>query len=315
MPTADRNFRFSLSSHQLNIPTSVDRDPVQWNKEWDKALHSLSAKDVYAMLSPIWDLDQKEAAEVPRLLERFKVDLLKGQNIVVDSWIKMEHNDHFVTAWLLLEESDRQAHLLKGLEGATKHSSLGEDARAMCPEIKISSMLKRNGKSYIDLFSSFVKEKKEVGEDNLYQVPSEWWEKAAGDLQSQEVYSTFPLLSLLRNEFISESRVGYIQLVVDFIFPLSALFLLHTTMSIAKDLAHGSTSMDPIVDILSSDLGSAIGQMLRSLRDKPLIRCEKCTKTPEEIGDNIKFMLCSVCKTQLKFSVHYCSQCVLEHHL
>jgi hypothetical protein len=60
------------------------------------------------MLSPIWDFEQKEAAEleVPWLQERFKVDLLKTQNMVVNSWVKMDHTDHFVTAWLLLEESD-----------------------------------------------------------------------------------------------------------------------------------------------------------------------------------------------------------------
>jgi hypothetical protein len=76
----------------------------------------------------------------------------------------------------------------------------------MCPEIKISSMLKRNGNAYIDLLSSFMKWKTEVGKDNLCEVPSKWWEKAApeSDLQSQEVYSTFTLLTLLRNEFISE---------------------------------------------------------------------------------------------------------------
>ena len=49
-----------------------------------------------------------------------------------------------------------------------------------------------------------MKEKREVGEDNLYDVPSEGWKKAAPDLQSQEVNSTFTLLTLLRNEFISE---------------------------------------------------------------------------------------------------------------
>ena len=85
-------------------------------------------------------------------------------------------------------------------------------------------------------------------------------------------------------------------------------------MSVLKDLACGSTSMDPVANILKSPLGHSVGELVRGMRDRPLIRCEKCTKTPEEIGDNVKFMQCSVCKTKLKFSVHYCSQCVLSDY-
>jgi hypothetical protein len=47
---------------------------------------------------------------------------------------------------------------------------------------------------------------------------------------------------------------------------------------------------------------------LSGKRDKPLIRCESCTKTPEEIGGNPKFMVCSNCKFKLGFVVYYCSR-------
>ena len=99
--------------------------------------------------------------------------------------------------------------------------------------------------------------------------------------------------------------------LIDFISLFLALFLLYSIVSVVKDFAHGSASMDPVIDTLKSDDGSAFGQMIRGMHDKPLSRCEKCTKTPEEIGDHIKFMLCSVCKAKLKFSVHYCSRCML----
>jgi hypothetical protein len=78
-----------------------------------------------------------------------------------------------------------------------------------------------------------------------------------------------------------------------------------------KDLAHGSTSMDPVASILKDEsIGGGIGMLVHELRDKPLIRCEKCTKCPEDIGENVKFMQCSVCKAKLNFAVHYCSQYV-----
>jgi hypothetical protein len=86
-------------------------------------------------------------------------------------------------------------------------------------------------------------------------------------------------------------------------------------MSVYENLTYGSTNMDPIADILKSPVCSSIGQLVLGLRDKPLIRCEKCIKTPKEIGDNAKFMQCSVCKTKLKSSVHYCSRCVLSRYV
>jgi hypothetical protein len=56
--------------------------------------------------------------------------------------VGLEKKGNFVMAWLLLKESDRQAHLLNGLKQACEESSLLEDSRAMCPEVKISSLLK-----------------------------------------------------------------------------------------------------------------------------------------------------------------------------
>ena len=43
-------------------------------------------------------------------------------------------------------------------------------------------------------------------------------------------------------------------------------------------------------------------------RDKPLIRCEGCTKTPEDIGGNARFLICSNCRSKLDFVVYYCSK-------
>jgi hypothetical protein len=80
-------------------------------------------------------------------------------------------------------------------------------------------------------------------------------------------------------------------------------------MSILRDLSFGSPGMDKATNLLKSDAGmaSAFAETLSSVRDKPLIRCQNCTKTPEEIGVHAKFMVCSNCKIKLDFVMHYCS--------
>jgi hypothetical protein len=89
-----------------------------------------------------------------------------------------------------------------------------------------------------------------------------------------------------------------------------AYFLAQTIMSVLHDLSNGSAGMDPVTDFMESQgsFATAWGKTLAGVRDKPVIRCEHCAKTPEEIGRDVKFMLCSVCKSKLDFPVHYCSQ-------
>jgi hypothetical protein len=79
-------------------------------------------------------------------------------------------------------------------------------------------------------------------------------------------------------------------------------------LSIVEDMMNGSPGMDPVVNFMkSSPLARAWSKAVSGMRDKPIIRCENCTKSPEEIGHNVKFMQCSVCKSKLDFAVHYCS--------
>lgn len=88
-----------------------------------------------------------------------------------------------------------------------------------------------------------------------------------------------------------------------------ARFVLHTAMSVLHDLSRGSAGMDPVIEFMKAQgpFASAWGKTMSSVRDKPIIRCEHCTKSPEEIGGDVKFMLCSACKSKLDFTVHYCS--------
>lgn len=89
-----------------------------------------------------------------------------------------------------------------------------------------------------------------------------------------------------------------------------AQFILHTLESVRHGLTSGSAQVDLVAHIIKMEGSLALpcSKPLPSVRDKPVIRCENCTKSPEQIGRNAKFMLCSVCMSKLDFVVHYCSR-------
>lgn len=81
-------------------------------------------------------------------------------------------------------------------------------------------------------------------------------------------------------------------------------------MSILNDFAHGSPGMNPVMDMMQSEpiFATAWSKTVSSTLSKPIMRCENCAKSPEMIGGDPKFMVCSICKSKLSFVVHYCSQ-------
>jgi hypothetical protein len=165
----DHKTRSSFFAHKFAITSFVKTDPIQWNKEWDKALHPFSAKDVYVEFSWVWTLATLDSAQGTQYAEFLKAWLLRFQNMVAGLWADLsEEHNNFITAWLLLEKCDQQMHLLNGLLEACNNSSLGVDACVMCPDIKISLMLKEKGRAYFDFISSFTKGKVEVGENSVY---------------------------------------------------------------------------------------------------------------------------------------------------
>jgi hypothetical protein len=313
MAAADKDANdYSVFSQKFDI-TSMKTDLIRWNGDWDKVSRTLSAKDAFAILDSMWNRGGLDTSAITSSAEALKDRVCHVQKLVAKLWDDMENDEHFVTAWLLLKETGRQDHLLKGLEEACKAASFSQDLRAMCPEIKISSMLKGKGKAYTNFISNYAKGKKAAGDDNIYYLPSKWWEleKAvdASELPSQRIESTFNLLTIQRNEFICRSFNTFC-LISDRRSSCPAYFLLHATMSVLHDLSHGSASMDPVIDILKSSgvFASSLGKTLKGMAEKPLIRCENCIKSPEDIGGDIKFMLCSTCKAKLDFAVHYCSK-------
>ena len=79
-------------------------------------------------------------------------------------------------------------------------------------------------------------------------------------------------------------------------------------LSVYHDLSYGSSRMDPVKEFMQTkeSFTKSWSHVLSGMHDKPISRCKNCTKSPKEIGLNVKFMLCSVCKMKLNFIVHYC---------
>lgn len=198
----------SVWARKLELISFKD-NPWRWNKEWEKALHSLSSsKDVYPVMSQFYSKDLWNSTDFSQHCEHLKGRVCEVQNIVVKLWDNVQEGERFVTAWFLLDEGERKRHLLKGMEEACQRAPLSQDSRALCPEVTISSMASQRGRAFVDFISAYSQGKKDVGENSTYSHPSDWWEKAADEIPqslSDELQEhTFTLLTLHRNDFICE---------------------------------------------------------------------------------------------------------------
>jgi hypothetical protein len=198
MSAADHDTDFpSIFAQKFNI-SNFKTNPFRWNKEWDKVLQTLSATDVFDTFNTLF----KRAGNLD--MDKLQDRAIKCQELVVQVWGDLEEKGHFVTAWLLLEEEERLMHLMKGLEESFKYSLCAQDSRALCPEISTSGMQKEKGQAFIDFIRGYSAAKKDVGENNMYRLPSEWWEKVvdASRMPLEGIKITIELLTIQRNEFI-----------------------------------------------------------------------------------------------------------------
>ncbi|KAG2364580.1 hypothetical protein BDR07DRAFT_1279395 [Suillus spraguei] len=194
------------------------------------------------------------------------------------------------TIWLLLDASEQKRYLLAGLERASESSTLwGQDCRALCPEVTVSNFLLEGGKGYIAFLTRFL----EVFEssDPAF-LPNSWWKQTSNAARSESTKVMFEVATINRNKFI-------------------CFFVSSSLMSIIYDIIHRSNGMKDVLNIVENTeafFAHSLALANTTLRNKPLLRCENCTKTLEEIGQGARFKVCGGCKTKLKFSVHYCSR-------
>jgi hypothetical protein len=190
-------------------------DILLWDKAWEKTLRSISpSEEMFPRLGCMWNPDllegsgmdfelmannmYKRACDLQKILVMLDGDLNKGEYVV--------------TAWMLLDEVERRRHLLNGMKAACDCTLLRFDARALCPEITTTAMLKQRGMAFIDFARSLTNSIREAGPDELCLLPSEWFRSAVKEPEpwSDKTKFIFRQLSIQRADFISESATWYI---------------------------------------------------------------------------------------------------------
>lgn len=196
--------------------TSFEANSAQWNKDWEQVLKNLTATDMYETLFPVWKRIAANPSELAERSQEMKSTVSKMQDLLSRLWEQMEEDEHFRTVWLLLEESERKRHLWEGLNQACRAASFGQDGRAMCPEITIRSMMKSQGRTFLDFISAYYAGTKDQGDENVYCLPSEWWDiplDANSKLLPEEHKLIVLALTLQRNEFISEFLIFFAAVI------------------------------------------------------------------------------------------------------
>ncbi|KAG1881044.1 hypothetical protein F4604DRAFT_1650751 [Suillus subluteus] len=291
----------ALLSKKFNI-TDVKQDALKWNEEWEAAIASSTAADVLKEICHFLD----DSFFTPSDIEFLHQDLRSVQDHVAEILRNLFNEGHFDTIWLLLNVAEQRRHILEGLKRASEARTLwGQDCRALCPEVTVSNFLTQGGKGFVDFLTRVL----EITESSTKPafLPNSWWEQAsnlpnpwwgqASDVSPRKQISestklVFEVATIDRNKFIGH-------------------FVMFSAMSIVRDITNRSEGMKGVLHLMENTEGyvaRSLAGVKTTLRDKPLIRCENCTKTPEDISQGVRFMVCSVCKTKLKFEVHYCSQ-------
>ncbi|OJA10255.1 hypothetical protein AZE42_10430 [Rhizopogon vesiculosus] len=291
-----------LLSKKFNI-TDIKEDPLKWNKDWEAVIASSSAADMLKGICRTLDdsfFTSDDLAVLHSALRKFQEEI--AQDLLFVSEHKLD------AVWLLLNASEKRRHILEGLKKACEASPplWGDDCRAFCPEITISNFLSQRGKGFLDFLSRtlevFESSKTPAFLPNTWweqasDLPNPWWNEASNELPptEQKPRSTrivFEVATIARNQFIGH-------------------FVLCSVGSIGHDVVNRSEGMKDVMDIVDNSNGyftRSLASFKTKLRDKPLIRCENCTKIQEEIEQAVRFMVCGTCKSKLAFEVHYCSR-------
>ncbi|KIJ60380.1 hypothetical protein HYDPIDRAFT_32345 [Hydnomerulius pinastri MD-312] len=296
--------------------TDINKDRVKWNSDWEKALGAFGrarevVNETLKGLNDLYGRDNQSSASVAApapahdqpaadatLLEPYVTILTETQENAargIREILAME-DGRIDTIWLLLSPSEQKKYLLEGIQLAcTRVLTFGQDLRAFCPDITVSKLGAQNGKAFLDLINCYHELYESTEKGKVFFYPNAWFDQAAIDFEtspSPNAQVLYKGVALMRNEFITW-------------FIISTLYLL------TRDTVAGGGQVPAVLDfILNTDqsFSASMARVKTTLRDKPLTRCENCTKTPEEIGPNARFMVCSTCKSKLDFTVRYCSQ-------
>ncbi|EIW87250.1 hypothetical protein CONPUDRAFT_161835 [Coniophora puteana RWD-64-598 SS2] len=299
--------------------TDVRTDRAEWVRDWDKGVEKLSkrlAMDVFLkMISGREDDDAYLSIE----LSRSDHDTLRQNKYRFG----FNHTSlaHHVKASLsnpalalctpkdwftLITPEQRRDALNKGIEDACWSSCLGQDSRALCPEIISTALLKRKGLALFDFYDCYIAMALSAEEDPLKKdmVDSERWCRARFmvkdmDVEPQCMHENF--------EYVFELYTCYRQDFLD-------QFVQHSLMAIMKACGKHVTQNETPISRLILNTGARGLQELQDTRKEVNHRlsplCEYCDLSPDEVSENSRFLVCGACKRQLNFEHYYCSKCV-----
>ncbi|EIW87272.1 hypothetical protein CONPUDRAFT_161853 [Coniophora puteana RWD-64-598 SS2] len=292
----------------------VNRD--KWVRDWDKGVKQLEADTIPAekiFLATIW---VHNGAQVSRPLIQEDYDFVSTvRSSTASNHRMMSRNTravfnnpprpagHSPKVWFTLISKDKRRDIVfKSIEEACWICVLGQDARALCPEIIGASLLKRRGLELFDFYDWYFEtalsdpqEAPGVSERDR-MVQTEWW-TAALEQESMppELHPNTTLLYELytcyRRDFIDQ-------------------FVWRSSQALHHAWFHDMWENNSAVPRVIFNAGSGMADILsaRNLQSRTGQHCETCDRTPGEVGDNVRFLVCGACKQKLKIEYYYCSK-------
>ena len=145
------------------------------------------------------------SANIPK---RLRAQLSCLQLLITNIWDELD-NTLFSVAWMMSREDDRKNHILNGMKEACEYTPWGQDARALCPDITISAMMKGEGRGFTNLVKGYAGVVKQPGPSHSYFLWNEWQLRAVESSEPwpNDVASAFHLLTMHRNQFVGKSRL------------------------------------------------------------------------------------------------------------
>jgi hypothetical protein len=116
------------------------------------------------------------SAHSENMPKRLHAQVCRSQLLISKLWAELD-NTRFSVAWMTLKVEDRKNHVLHGMKEACEYAPWGQDTRALCPDITISSMMKDQGQGFTNFLEDCTGAVEKSGSDRVYLIWSEWWEK------------------------------------------------------------------------------------------------------------------------------------------
>ncbi|EIW87301.1 hypothetical protein CONPUDRAFT_149330 [Coniophora puteana RWD-64-598 SS2] len=300
------------ANQEIGFPVAdIHVDRGKWVRDWDKGVEQLtkSAQLVFIktaathnpqhFLAEIKSTDYDFLHQCQEMTKNNRVPCLD----VVRGGIHGSANERYNPKdWFrLISDEKRWEMICEALEQTCRRNILGQDARMFCPEIIGTVMLKRRGMELFTFFDRYFKIASSAEENPPTRDPiveSEWWVTALQlgpnpPLPDENAAYLYKFYMCVRQDFI------------DF-FAFNACSAIATAWN--EDMENSLASALRLILNVDRQGMRGIMSAKKTSKNKDLLICEHCERSPDEIGDDVRFLVCGVCKRKLNFECFYCSK-------